>query len=99
MIRKLMRRGVPARVASFMVFVLAMTAAFAARAATADFDAALADLGASAGDDVSRGIQTLAASGDPRALHILEALRDGDLLVADGGHAYLRASDGTLHDA
>jgi urea transport system permease protein len=99
MIRKWMRRGVQVRVASFMVFVCAMTAAVTSHAATADFDSALSALGAAAGDDVSHGIQALAASGDPRALRILEALRDGDLLVADGGRAYLRDPGGVLHDA
>jgi hypothetical protein len=78
MIGKWMRRGVPVRIASLMVFVCAMTATVSSHAATADFDSALSGLGAAAGDDVSHAIQALAASGDPRALRVLEALRDGD---------------------
>jgi urea transport system permease protein len=98
MSRVLWCRCAPAVVIALLAFAFVMTSAGAARAGAAEFDAALVDLAASSGDDVSRGIRSLAASGDPRAVAVLEAMRDGDLLVGEGGHAYLRGKGGALHD-
>ena len=45
-------------------------------------------------DQVRQGIDTLAASGSPRAATVLGALQDGHLAVADGGRLVVRGSDG-----
>jgi urea transport system permease protein len=69
------------------------------RADPADLESALRGLSQPAGDDVARAAQVVAAVDDPRALLVLEALRDGNLEVTDAGRAYLRDSAGLLHDA
>jgi urea transport system permease protein len=70
-----------------------------ARAADGDFEAALRVLCESSPDAVTRGAQAIAACGDPRGLRVLQALRDGDLVVSDAGTVYVRGEDGQLKDA
>ncbi len=64
-----------------------------------DLESALRDLSHPSGDDVARAAQAIASIDEDRALVILEALRDGNLAVTDGGRAYLRDASGALHDA
>jgi urea transport system permease protein len=64
-----------------------------------DFEAALHGLARPSGADVARAVEALGAGGDPRALGLLEALRDGAVAVTETGQVYLRGSDGVLHDA
>ena len=58
----------------------------------------LAPLGAQSYDDVRRGVEALAVSGDPRAGPVLEALQAGRLLVQPGGRIFLRDSAGVIVD-
>ncbi|MDP9001315.1 MAG: urea ABC transporter permease subunit UrtB, partial [Myxococcota bacterium] len=44
-------------------------------------------------------VRTIAATGDPRAVGLLGALRDGSLVVTDAGRVCVRASSGALEDA
>jgi len=71
----------------------------AARADTSDFATAVNALGQPSGDAVTSAAQTIGASGDARALGLLEALRDGAVIVTDGGEVTLRDASGALHDA
>ncbi|HZU85790.1 MAG TPA: hypothetical protein VE987_22850, partial [Polyangiaceae bacterium] len=68
-------------------------------AGAAEFEAALAALSQPSAEAVARGAEAVAASDDPRALRVLEALRDGDLVVGGGGRVYLRGDDGRQRDA
>jgi urea transport system permease protein len=81
-----------------LALALAVTAgASGARAET--FDSAVGGLARPASEDVVRAIQALGASGDPRAIHVLKALRDGDVSVDDAGHVYVRDKNGSVVDA
>jgi urea transport system permease protein len=82
-------------VAVFFVGLLARVAL----AQTSDLGAAVHDLSLPSGEDVARAVQAIAATGDNRALVVLEALRDGNLAVTESGHAFVRESSGELHDA
>lgn len=63
----------------------------------------LAPLAATSFDEVRRGVEALAASGEPRAAPVLDALQAGRLLVqpggAQGGGLFVRAPDGSVSDA
>ena len=50
-------------------------------------------------DDIRRGVEALAVSGDPRAAPVLEALQAGRLLVQAGGGLFVRTPDGAIVDA
>lgn len=61
---------------------------------------AFAPLAATGFDDVRRGVEALAASGEPRAAPVLEAMQAGRLLVQQpGGALFIRAPDGAVLDA
>jgi urea transport system permease protein len=87
------------RLATLLVVFAALLVARAGLADAGDLDAALRALSQPSGDEVARAAQAIAATGSVRALAVLEALRDGNLVVADGGRACLRDSSGALHDA
>jgi len=76
-----------------------LLAARVSLADSVDLESALRGLSQPSGDEVARAAQAIAAIGDSRAVVVLEALRDGNLVVTDGGRAYLRDSAGALHDA
>jgi urea transport system permease protein len=76
-----------------------LLAARVSPADSVDLESAVRGLSQPSGDEVARAAQAIAAIGDSRAVVILEALRDGNLVVTDGGRAYLRDSAGRLHDA
>ena len=59
----------------------------------------LAPLAAQSFNDVRRGVEALATSGDPRAAPVLEALQSQRLLVQPGGALFIRSPAGTLEDA
>ncbi|MGO9837207.1 MAG: urea ABC transporter permease subunit UrtB [Polyangiaceae bacterium] len=61
----------------------------AAVAGSGDFDAAVRRLGQASPDAVARAVESLGATGDPRALGVLEALRDGDVVVDDAGGVFV----------
>ncbi|MGI4954522.1 MAG: urea ABC transporter permease subunit UrtB [Janthinobacterium lividum] len=50
-------------------------------------------------DDVRRGIEALALSGDPRAAPVLDALQAGRLFTRPGGGPVIRTEDGAQLDA
>lgn len=86
--------------AAFAVSLAAvLLATVAARADASDYESALHSLAEPSPEEVSRGISGLGSSGDPRAMGVLQALRDGNLLVAEGGAIYLKDAGGALHDA
>ncbi len=66
---------------------------------SATFDLAIKGLASSSTDAVTHAIETLGATEDPRALKILQALDDGDLVVSDDGGVYIKDAGGALHDA
>jgi urea transport system permease protein len=78
---------------------LAVLAALVAGAGSAraagSFDEALAGLASPSPDEVARAVQGLAASGDVRALGVLQALDDGEVMVDGGGRVYVRGRDVT----
>ena len=82
------------RLAALVVFFAALLAARTSRADGEGLESALKGLSQPAGDDVAIAIRAIVATGDPRALAILEALRDGNLVVSDAGRAYLRDPSG-----
>jgi urea transport system permease protein len=77
--------------------IVVLTARTARADAGADFDSAL--VGLTQPDNVNKSIQALGATGDPRALKILQSLDDGNLVATDGGKVFLKDSGGALHDA
>ena len=50
-------------------------------------------------EDIRRGVETLATSGEPRAVDVLSALQNGQLVVGPDGTLYIRDADGGLTDA
>jgi urea transport system permease protein len=69
-----------------------------ARADDAALEGAVRGLAQPAGDDVAAAVKAIVATGDPRALPILEALRDGNVVVSDSGRPFVRDASGALHD-
>ncbi|GAC1337036.1 MAG: urea ABC transporter permease subunit UrtB [Acetobacteraceae bacterium] len=59
----------------------------------------LAPLGASSFDEIRRGVEALAVSGDPRAAPVLEALQAGRLLTGPGGALFIRDPAGVVTDS
>ena len=59
----------------------------------------LAPLASSSFDDIRRGVEALATSGDPRAAPVLEALQSGRLLLQPGGSLFIRNPDDSVVDA
>jgi urea transport system permease protein len=93
-------RGAPlGRWASIIIVFSVLFASRAALAAAEDLDAALRGLSQPTGDEVARAVQAVAATGNPRALLVLHALRDGNVVVFDGRPACVRDAAGVLHDA
>lgn len=81
--------------ATLLVAILLVRPAWAAESAFAN---ALPGLTLPSGDAVTGAARAVGASGDPRALSVLLALRDGNLAVTDGGRVYFRDPSGALHD-
>jgi urea transport system permease protein len=50
-------------------------------------------------DDIRRGVEALAVSGDPRAGPVLDALQAGRLLVQPGGALFIRETGGAIVSA
>jgi urea transport system permease protein len=69
-------------------------------AAAQSIDDLLAKFASTKFDDIEAGITGLAASGNPHAIAILDALRAGDLLIQPTERrAYIKATDGSLLNA
>ena len=59
----------------------------------------LAPLGSQSFEDIRRGVEALAVSGDPRAGPVLDALQAGRLLVQPGGALFIREPGGATVSA
>ncbi len=59
----------------------------------------LAPLASTSFDDIRRGVEALATSGDPRAAPVLDALQAGRLLLQPGGGLFIRNPDDSVVDA
>ena len=83
------------------VLAIALGLLFSGVAAAADgaFEVSLRTLAQPSAESVSKAAEAMADSGDPRALRVLSALRDGNLVVSDLGRVYLRDDNGALKDA
>ncbi len=92
-------RAAPFRLWATLAAVAVLLAARASLADAGDLESAVRGLSQPAGDDVARAVRAVAAVGDSRALLVLDALRDGNLAVTEGGRAYVRDSTGVLRDA
>ena len=82
----------------FLLRLIALLLLFAGPAAAqTQPPSAFAPLAATGFDDVRRGVEALAASGEPRAAPVLEAMQAGRLLVQQpGGALFIRAPDGAV---
>jgi urea transport system permease protein len=85
--------------AALSVAFLLLLGTASARADTADFESAIHSLAEPSSEEVARSVTALGASGDPRAVGVLEALRDDNLVVTAGGGVYIRDAAGGFHDA
>jgi urea transport system permease protein len=85
--------------AAVVALLASLLLARSARAAPADFESSLRGLAQPTPEAVSASAEALAATGDPRALGILQALADGDATACDSGRVFLRNKSGVLHDA
>src|SRR5712671_2571375 len=84
-----------------VVFALGLLAAgaFGATAQTANsYDAALAGFTKDSFNDTDSAISAVAASGNPLALTVIEALQDGRLFYADG-KVFIKDKSGAVLDA
>ncbi len=72
--------------------------ASSARAEESAFDTAVRGLSQPSPDAVAHAVDSLGATGDARALKVLQALNDGALLVDDQGEAFVRNAGGVLRD-
>src|SRR4051812_45241266 len=75
-------------------------AASAANHAKADaVDYILTGFASSKYDEIEKTLDALAASGDPSAPVILDALNAGELQVASDSKLYIKGTDGSLREA
>ena len=59
----------------------------------------MAPLASNAFDDIRRGVESLATSGDPRAAPVLDALQAGRLFVGPGAALFIKDPAGAVTDA
>ncbi len=76
-----------------LCFVLLLTAPALAQPSL------LAPLGSQSFEDIRRGVEALAVSGEPRAGPVLEALQAGRLLIQPGGALFIREPSGDVVSA
>jgi urea transport system permease protein len=88
-----------ARLLGLVVAVAWLLVGPLARADGSDFAAAVTGLAQPSGDSVARAAQAIGASGDRRALGLLEALRDGNVVIVDRARVGVRDGKGVWHDA
>jgi urea transport system permease protein len=92
-----LRRARVARFGTLLVVILTLLYCRTGNAAGA-FERALAQLAEPAEGGVGGAAEAIAATGDSRALAVLQALMNGDILVR-GTAVYLKDDGGSLHDA
>jgi urea transport system permease protein len=71
----------------------------AGRADATAFESAVPGLATASSDDIARAATAIAASADPRALPLLQALDDEDVKVTDSGKVYLKDKSGVWKNA
>jgi urea transport system permease protein len=84
-----------------LLLVMLVTAASSALAQDTDitaFEQTVADLGAKSRSTVRKAVEALGASDDPRALVILEALQDRQVVKDETGRILIREGDDMLRD-
>jgi urea transport system permease protein len=86
-----------AGLASLAVAVLVWSSVV--RADGPGFAASVAGLARPTSEEVSRAADDIGKTQDPKALGVLEALMDGDVLVSDSGRVSVRGADGSVKDA
>ena len=77
-----------------LLILLLLLAAPAARA-----QSPLAPLASNSFDDIAHGVEALAASGDPRAAPVLDALQTGRLFVGPGNALFIKDAAGAVTEA
>jgi len=82
-----------------VLLVLALLLGNPALAQPSPQPALLTPLGSQSFDEIRRGVEALAVSGDPRAAPVLDALQAGRLLVQPGGTLFIREPGGALVSA
>lgn len=97
-----MRRAwayVKAASAAFAVLLVLLAAPMvpSARAEANAFEAAVQALSTASEDATAKAVEALGATGDARALGVLQALDSGDLLASDG-HLFVKGADGVPRD-
>jgi urea transport system permease protein len=85
------------RLGAFATVVFAF--ATSAGAAPGAFEEALGGLSQPSSEAVTQAAQAIAKTEDPRALVVLQALLDGNVVASDAGRVYLKDKGGALHDA
>jgi urea transport system permease protein len=84
---------------SALLLAFALFAALAGPSRAAAFQEALARFGADSYAETETAITEVAASGDPRAAEVIQALADGRLLYASGRRIFIKARADALVDA
>jgi urea transport system permease protein len=83
----------------WLALAFAVAFSIGARQARAEeIDSVLADLSRASSEQVAHAVEALGVSRDPRALSVLRALKDGEVVVDDSGHVFVRDRTGALHD-
>jgi len=90
--------GSTVRVGALVVVLVGSMLFGVANAAPGTFESALVALGQPSPEAVSKAVEAIATTEDPRALRVLQALMDGDLMVNES-RVYVRDGDGVFHDA
>jgi urea transport system permease protein len=80
---------------AIVTFVLAKLA----YAAPGPFESALGGLSQPSPEALTQAAEAIAKTEDPRALRVLQALLDGDVVANDSGRVYLKDKGGALRDA
>ncbi|HEX3348643.1 MAG TPA: urea ABC transporter permease subunit UrtB [Acetobacteraceae bacterium] len=80
-----------------ILFALVLLLPLASHAQDADPNDPLALLASDSFDDVTRGIDVLAQSGEPRAAAIISAITTGDLYVAQDNTLYIHSNTGNVN--
>lgn len=83
---------------ALVMFLVAGHSASAQDTATTAFEQTVADLGAKSRSTVRRAVEALGASDDPRALVILKALQDRQVVKDEAGRILIREGDDQLRD-
>lgn len=94
-----MGRGNPTCLCLVLVILVTVASSVSAQdAGNPAFEQTVADLGAKSRSTVRKAVEALGASDDPRALDILQALQDRQVVVDEAGRIWIREGDDTLID-